>query len=181
MKLQIKQADLANEPLPQGGITIGIHPEVTRGTPWDLIIANLLRSTPGGVVVLGHFFIEEAKAAIQMISDQGVDCQVFENTYYRGRYMPPSPWMRFFVIARPGKPGPPLPNHPGALPVQGDGGLALLGQQQALARSHMQWPTGAPQRPLAASPAQMQAQPMNRVTVQPQMAAPPQHGSHMYR
>merc|ERR1711879_363017 len=126
MKLQIKQADLANEPLPQGGITIGIHPEVTRGTPWDLIIANLLRSTPGGVVVLGHFFIEEAKAAIQMISDQGVECQVFENQYYRGRYMPPSPWMRYFVIARPGKQGPPLPNHPGALPVHAGGDKAYV-------------------------------------------------------
>merc|ERR1712048_1544254 len=171
MQLRIKQADLVTDTLPQVGLTIGIHPEVTRGAPWDAIIANLLRSTPGGVVVLAHFFIEEAKAAVQMIADQGLECQVFENQYYRGRYMPPSPWMRFFVIARPGKQGPPLPNHPSALPVTAGGDLAYLASQAQPYSQMQRQQSGAPPRLLAPTPMPLQAQ----------MNAPLQHSSHGYR
>jgi len=118
MQLTLKQTDLVVDALPEAGLTIGIHPEVTRGAPWDKIIANLLRSTRGGVVLLAHFFQEEAQAAVDMCAAEGVECQVFENQYYSGRSLPDSPWMRFFLVARPGKPGTPMPHHPGTLQVR---------------------------------------------------------------
>lgn len=119
MELELRQADLAEEAMPPAALTIGIHPEASRGPPWDRIVANLLRAGHGGVCVFATFFDVEAQAVTEFCLQQGVQTQVFENAYYNGRQIPSSPWMRFIVVARPGRAGVPLPGHPAASPLFG--------------------------------------------------------------
>mmetsp|Transcript_76103 Transcript_76103/g.219822 ORF Transcript_76103/g.219822 Transcript_76103/m.219822 type:complete len:601 (+) Transcript_76103:57-1859(+) len=48
-RLELRQQDLSVEAPPNAALILGVHPEVTKGGPWNSIMANVVRSCmPGG-------------------------------------------------------------------------------------------------------------------------------------
>lgn len=104
IKMNMSVHDLAVEPLQEAALTIGIHPEVTKGGPWFPIIGSILRSAEKGICVLATFYPSERDTLLNMIEmhkADGISVEVFENPYYRNNENPAIPAMRFiFIIAR---------------------------------------------------------------------------------
>jgi hypothetical protein len=115
--ISFKASDLSKEKLPQAGLVLAMHPEVTKGGIWHDIVANVLRAAQGGLCVFGHFFEQEMQCVFAECEKLGIKAQAFENSFYRGRDMPSSPFIRYIVVARPGSAAVPLPAHPEALNV----------------------------------------------------------------
>eukprot|EP00927_Polykrikos_kofoidii_P068176 TRINITY_DN63549_c0_g1_i1.p1 TRINITY_DN63549_c0_g1~~TRINITY_DN63549_c0_g1_i1.p1 ORF type:complete len:471 (+),score=60.87 TRINITY_DN63549_c0_g1_i1:242-1654(+) len=129
--LNLRQADLTRETLPENVLTIGLHPEAS-SSPWDAITVNVLRSASRGVVLQATFFEAEARAIVKVSARCGVECQVLESPRYTcGAGSATSggcdfPWMRFLCVARPGCQGPPLRGHLAALPWKTVGEATFL-------------------------------------------------------
>jgi len=102
--LELRQMDLAKEPLPECALTIAVHPEATRDAIWKDIIANLIRSTvPGGVVLVATYFDVEMHEVQRFGAPLGVQFQIFENPYYASHPVEESPSLRFLLVARIGQ------------------------------------------------------------------------------
>jgi len=101
-QLRLRQMDLAKEPLPECALTVAVHPEATReGRVWEDIIANLIRSTvPGGVVLVATYYDVEVQAVQRYGAPLGIQFQIFENPYYASRPTEEYPSMRFLMVAR---------------------------------------------------------------------------------
>jgi len=116
--LELRQQDLEKEHLPQSGLILGLHPEVTKGGPWHTIIRNILRSRAvGGRAVFANFYEFEAEETAKVCRSCGAVCEIVENPYYAGK--PPNEmgtYLRYAVIVAPtGFAAAPVPT-PGALP-----------------------------------------------------------------
>jgi len=103
MRLQTRPTDLAQAPLPKAGLTVGIHPEVTKGSFWFPIIGSIVRSSSSGVCVLATFFeveMETLKNMLNMYKSADSVVSVAENSYYDDHEMPASPPLRYLVTLR---------------------------------------------------------------------------------
>eukprot|EP00419_Tripos_fusus_P054199 CAMPEP_0172810514 /NCGR_PEP_ID=MMETSP1075-20121228/8849_1 /TAXON_ID=2916 /ORGANISM="Ceratium fusus, Strain PA161109" /LENGTH=320 /DNA_ID=CAMNT_0013649837 /DNA_START=39 /DNA_END=1001 /DNA_ORIENTATION=+ len=106
-QLHLRQMDLTKNSLPECALTVAVHPEATRDPVWEDIIANLIRSTvPGGVVLVATYFDVEVHAVQRYGAPLGVQFQVFENPYYASHSVEESPSLRFLLVARIGRKQP---------------------------------------------------------------------------
>jgi len=96
-------ADLAEDPLPDAGFSLGIHPEVTKGGYWFGIIGSILRSSSKGLCVFSTFYEVEMKTLVNMIDmfkDDDTSVKVIENPYYEANERPRHPAMRYIIVVR---------------------------------------------------------------------------------
>lgn len=102
MRLELRKMDLACEPLPECGLTIGVHPEATRDDAiWGKIFTNIVRSMKnGGVCVIATYFEVELQAVQRLCEPLGVQFQVYENPYWKSHPVDRSPSLRFLLVAR---------------------------------------------------------------------------------
>jgi len=101
LQLRLRQSDLSREPLPDCALTIAVHPEATRDKLWGDILANIVRSTvQGGVIVIATYFEIEMEAVINFCKPMGICFNVYENPYYKTHPVDKSPSMRFLAVAR---------------------------------------------------------------------------------
>eukprot|EP00445_Apocalathium_hangoei_P042477 CAMPEP_0203971680 /NCGR_PEP_ID=MMETSP0359-20131031/98601_1 /ASSEMBLY_ACC=CAM_ASM_000338 /TAXON_ID=268821 /ORGANISM="Scrippsiella Hangoei, Strain SHTV-5" /LENGTH=600 /DNA_ID=CAMNT_0050909665 /DNA_START=44 /DNA_END=1846 /DNA_ORIENTATION=- len=98
--LELQQRDLEKEQLPQCGLILGLHPEVTNGGPWPAIIGNVLRSrVVGGRAIFATFYRLEAEETVKVCSSFGAACEILENPYYAGQpYNAVGTFLRFAVV-----------------------------------------------------------------------------------
>lgn len=85
IRLQLCVRDLAEDPLPEAALVIGVHPEVTKGGPWFPIIGSVLRSASRGLCMFAMFFEDEVKTLQNMVEMYGgtdVRVTVVQNPYY---------------------------------------------------------------------------------------------------
>merc|ERR1711933_129407 len=85
IELNICVRDLSEDPLPMAGLTIGIHPEVTKGGYWFPIIGSLVKSTIGGLCLFATFYEDEMQTIINMINmykSENSKVEVINNPYY---------------------------------------------------------------------------------------------------
>lgn len=98
--------DLAEDPLPEADLTIGIHPEVTKGRRWFQVIASLLQSCSNGLVVLACFYETEAQTVqnmVEMYKAPEATVEVVENPYYAtSDVVDDNPAIRYLVLVRSG-------------------------------------------------------------------------------
>jgi len=93
--------DLAEDPLPGAGLTIAIHPEVTKGGRWFQIIGSLIRSSKPGVCLLATFYEVEMQTVVNMVRMnmvEGAEIEVVENPYYSDQADLQHPPMRYLII-----------------------------------------------------------------------------------
>jgi len=93
--------DLAHDPLPQAGLCIAVHPEVTKGGCWFQIIGSIIRSSCRGLCVIVTFFQHEMLTVLNMIDmykSEGTVVKVEENPYYEDHELPESPDMRYIIL-----------------------------------------------------------------------------------
>jgi len=106
--LQVRVSDLCEDTLPEVGLLIGLHPEVTKGGCWFPIMASAIRSVRSGLSMFATFYEEERDTLLNMIDMykyDGSKVEVMENPYYIGRSvdeMPDTCPMRFLVLLAAG-------------------------------------------------------------------------------
>jgi len=101
IQLQANVKDLAEDPLPEAGLTVGIHPEVTCGGCWFQIIGSTLRSGAGGLCVFATFYDYELQTLLNMVDmykGDGSTVEVLENPYYQTSERPAPPPMCHVVL-----------------------------------------------------------------------------------
>lgn len=99
MSLQLRQMDLAEEPLPKCALSLGIHPEANAGTDcWRHILANVIKNTNGGVCAFATFFEGEVQAVLKACRPWGVNFEVHENPYYKSHPIGNPPFLRFILV-----------------------------------------------------------------------------------
>jgi len=99
VRLELRQRDLAMEPLPPAGLILAVHPEVTKGGPWQSILSNVLQSrVAGGQCVFATFYSMEAQETVKLCQGLGARCEVRENPYYAGQPDGVGTFLRFAVI-----------------------------------------------------------------------------------
>eukprot|EP00931_Biecheleriopsis_adriatica_P107244 TRINITY_DN81595_c0_g1_i1.p1 TRINITY_DN81595_c0_g1~~TRINITY_DN81595_c0_g1_i1.p1 ORF type:complete len:377 (+),score=81.76 TRINITY_DN81595_c0_g1_i1:36-1166(+) len=99
--LEIRCGDLAEEVLPPADLTIGIHPEVTKGGCWFRIIGSIVRSSVGGICVFATFYEVEMKTLVNMIDMhkvEGTTVEVMENPFYENHEKPPHAPMSYIIV-----------------------------------------------------------------------------------
>jgi len=104
--MKIKVQDLAEEGLPEAGLTVAIHPEVTWGGVWFQIIGSILRSSHNGLCVFAVFYDFELKTLLNMIDmykPSGCVVEAISNPYYETHELSPSPMIRHVVLVFPAK------------------------------------------------------------------------------
>lgn len=85
LQLHLCVRDLAENPLPHAALTIGLHPEVTKGGCWFAIVGSVVRSTRGGLCLFATFFEDEVQTVLNMIDmykSEGTTVEVVANPYY---------------------------------------------------------------------------------------------------
>lgn len=95
--------DLAQDPLPDAGLTIGVHPEVTKGGYWFQIIGSILQSSASGLCVFATFFEVEMKTLVNMVKmyrGEVASIEVFDNPHYEANAKPASPPLCYIVLVR---------------------------------------------------------------------------------
>eukprot|EP00811_Abedinium_folium_P033942 NODE_6869_length_1630_cov_6.937458.p1 GENE.NODE_6869_length_1630_cov_6.937458~~NODE_6869_length_1630_cov_6.937458.p1 ORF type:complete len:406 (-),score=132.15 NODE_6869_length_1630_cov_6.937458:300-1517(-) len=93
--------DLAIDPLPEVGLCIAMHPEVTKGGIWFQIIGSLIKSTRRGVCAIATFFEHEMKTVcnmVEMYGSKGTSFEVLDNPYYDVHAPSKSPELRFIIL-----------------------------------------------------------------------------------
>jgi len=108
-KIQLKTCvkDLSLDPLPEVGLCIAIHPEVTKGGPWFQIIGSIVRSCRG-ICVFSTFYEEEMQTVVNMVGmykRDGTVVDVVENPHYDSRDRPQASDMRYIILVQ--APAPP--------------------------------------------------------------------------
>merc|ERR1712232_1437051 len=84
IRLRMCVRDLAITALPIAGLTLAIHPEVTKGGCWFPIVGSVIRSN-GGLCVFATFYEEEMQTVLNMVDMYAVEdteVEVLENPYY---------------------------------------------------------------------------------------------------
>eukprot|EP00928_Gymnodinium_smaydae_P026624 TRINITY_DN20846_c0_g2_i2.p1 TRINITY_DN20846_c0_g2~~TRINITY_DN20846_c0_g2_i2.p1 ORF type:complete len:676 (-),score=157.92 TRINITY_DN20846_c0_g2_i2:13-2040(-) len=101
LRLRSSVRDLAEEALPPVGLTIGLHPEVTRGGGWFRIISSILQSCGEGLCVFATFYEYELKTLLNMIDmykREGARVEVLESPFYKDVDIPSMPSLRYLVL-----------------------------------------------------------------------------------
>mmetsp|Transcript_101298 Transcript_101298/g.315717 ORF Transcript_101298/g.315717 Transcript_101298/m.315717 type:complete len:377 (+) Transcript_101298:22-1152(+) len=99
--------DLTEHPLPEAGLTIALHPEVTRGGGWFPIMGSVIRSARRGLCVIATFYEDEMRTALNMVDmyrTDGRTAKVVQNPYYErlpAGDAPPSERMRHLILLPP--------------------------------------------------------------------------------
>lgn len=120
MALEMRQMDLAAEPLPSCSFALALHPEATKDGPWPAIIENLVNSmVAGGVCVICTFTTAEVESVTTTLDSLGVCSEVYENPFWRvhpvptpaprgvlvasasGGIEPLAPYMRYIMVISP--------------------------------------------------------------------------------
>mmetsp|Transcript_35052 Transcript_35052/g.96924 ORF Transcript_35052/g.96924 Transcript_35052/m.96924 type:complete len:369 (+) Transcript_35052:86-1192(+) len=107
IRLQTCVKDLSLDPLPEVGLCIAIHPEVTKGGPWFQIIGSIVRSCRG-ICVFSTFYEEEMQTVVNMVGmykRDGTVVDVVENPHYDSRDRPQASDMRYIILVQ--APAPP--------------------------------------------------------------------------
>eukprot|EP00929_Paragymnodinium_shiwhaense_P037531 TRINITY_DN19988_c0_g1_i1.p1 TRINITY_DN19988_c0_g1~~TRINITY_DN19988_c0_g1_i1.p1 ORF type:complete len:373 (-),score=69.17 TRINITY_DN19988_c0_g1_i1:139-1257(-) len=101
MKLTTCVKDLATDSLPEAGLYISIHPEVTKGGPWFAIVGSIVQACRG-LCVFATFYEAEMKTLVNMVNMYKTDStkvEVVENPYYDGKDTATTePLMRYLVL-----------------------------------------------------------------------------------
>lgn len=101
IRLETCVQDLTQDPLPHAGLTIGVHPEVTKGGYWFQIIGSILRSGAKGLCAFATFFEAEMKTLLNMVEiyrGEVVSVEVIENPHYEIHTKPASPPLCYIVL-----------------------------------------------------------------------------------
>ncbi|CAK0802828.1 unnamed protein product [Prorocentrum cordatum] len=106
VELSLRVGDLSEEALPAAALTIGLHPEVTKGGPWFAIVGSAVRSTRG-LLMFATFYEDEMETVVNMANmykSESSFVEAIENPYYHGMAeLPPSPRMRYLVLVHSGR------------------------------------------------------------------------------
>ena len=107
IEVQLQVRDLQHDPLPQAGLTIALHPEVTWGGPWFPIMGSVFRAAQSGVCLIASFFEDEVKTLKNMVDiygDPTVECEEVSNPFYASTEGDlTSKRMRFLMLLHPPK------------------------------------------------------------------------------
>eukprot|EP00929_Paragymnodinium_shiwhaense_P076415 TRINITY_DN39296_c0_g1_i1.p1 TRINITY_DN39296_c0_g1~~TRINITY_DN39296_c0_g1_i1.p1 ORF type:complete len:825 (+),score=133.32 TRINITY_DN39296_c0_g1_i1:96-2570(+) len=101
IKLKTRTQDLAEEALPNAGLTLAFHPEVTWGGGWFQIIGSILRSAADGLCLFATFYEFEMKTLLNMVNIYRKDdayVEVLENPFYFSEEKPSPPPLRYLII-----------------------------------------------------------------------------------
>lgn len=103
IRMMSKVQDLAEDPLPEADLTIGIHPEATKGGRWFQIIASLLQSCSNGFLAFASFYEVEAQTVrnmVEMCKTPETTVEIVENPHYLGEGTVAHPPIRYLVLVR---------------------------------------------------------------------------------
>lgn len=110
IEVHLQVQDLQMDPLPKAGLTIALHPEVTRGGSWFQIMGSVIKASQGGVCLFAVFFQDEVSTLMNMMDMYDETCrekQLVENIHWKDQVVngatPPSKRMNFLVLVKPSK------------------------------------------------------------------------------
>ncbi|CAK9008589.1 unnamed protein product [Durusdinium trenchii] len=85
IEVHLQVRDLHLDPLPKAGLTIALHPEVTKGGSWFPIMGSVIKASQNGICLIASFFQDEAKTLMNMVDmyDEGRAKLLVENTYWK--------------------------------------------------------------------------------------------------
>ena len=110
IEVHLQVQDLQMDPLPRAGLTIALHPEVTRGGSWFQIMGSVIKASQGGVCLFAAFFQDEVATLMNMMDmydETSREKQLVENAHWKSPVkgeQPPSKRMNFLVLVKPSKP-----------------------------------------------------------------------------
>jgi len=100
-RLVTRLMDLSQDALPDAGLVMGIHPEVTKGGAWFQIVASALNCGRAGLTVFATFYECEMQTILNMVEMFTGDkerAEVIENPYYKEHDLPEPPPMRYIIM-----------------------------------------------------------------------------------
>ena len=113
IEVHLQVHDLQVDPLPRAGLTIALHPEVTRGGSWFQIMGSVIRASEDGVCLIAAFFQDEVATIMNMMGMYDETCrdkQLIENSHWKGnattaQQLPslPSKRMNILLLITPSK------------------------------------------------------------------------------
>mmetsp|Transcript_14866 Transcript_14866/g.42653 ORF Transcript_14866/g.42653 Transcript_14866/m.42653 type:complete len:376 (-) Transcript_14866:119-1246(-) len=108
IELHLLVRDLVEHPLPRAGLTIALHPEVTRGGNWFPIMGSVVEGAHDGLCMFATFYEDEMRTVLNMVDmykSEKMTARAADNPYYSqlpvGEEPPASPRMRYLILVQP--------------------------------------------------------------------------------
>lgn len=101
IRLRYEVCDLSVDALPEAGLCLAFHPEVTKGGCWFQIIGSLVRSARRGLLVFTTFYEQEMQTVVNMVNmykDDDTTVETVENPFYKKNQSLEDYDMRYFIF-----------------------------------------------------------------------------------